>query len=111
MPGLIEYIRAGRLRALAVCTATRSHALPDVPTVSEFVPGYESSGYFGFGAPARTPAGIIDKLNKEINAGLADPKVKTRLVLQSFDPTLLVSAVPVVERRSRDPDWSQCPAD
>jgi tripartite-type tricarboxylate transporter receptor subunit TctC len=80
MPGLIEYIRAGRLRALAVCTATRSHALPDVPTVSEFVPGYESSGYFGFGAPARTPAGIIDKLNKEINAGLADPKVKTRLV-------------------------------
>jgi tripartite-type tricarboxylate transporter receptor subunit TctC len=80
MPGLIEYIRAGRLRALAVCTATRSHALPDVPTVSEFVPGYESSGYFGFGAPARTPAGIIDKLNKEINAGLADPKVKTQLV-------------------------------
>src|SRR5215510_10501433 len=80
MPGLIEYIRAGRLRALAVCTATRSHALPDVPTVSEFVPGYESSGYFGFGAPARTPAGIIDKLNKEINAGLANPKVKTQLV-------------------------------
>jgi len=80
MPASIEYIRAGRLRALAVCTATRSHALPDVPTVSEFVPGYESSGYFGFGAPARTPAGIIDKLNKEINAGLADPKVKTQLV-------------------------------
>src|SRR4029077_4840435 len=80
MPGLIEHIRAGRLRALAVCTATRSHALPDVPTVSEFVPGYESSGYFGFGAPARTPAGIIDKLNKEINAGLADPKVRTQLV-------------------------------
>jgi tripartite-type tricarboxylate transporter receptor subunit TctC len=80
MPGLIEYIRAGRLRALAVCTATRSHALPDVPTVSEFVPGYEASGYFGFGAPARTPAGIIDRLNKEINAGLADPKVKTQLV-------------------------------
>ena len=80
MPGLIEYIRAGRLRALAVCTATRSHALPDVPTVSEFVPGYEASGYFGFGAPARTPAGIIDKLNKEINADLADPKVKTQLV-------------------------------
>ena len=80
LPASIEYIRAGRLRALAVCTATRSHALPDVPTVSEFVPGYESSGYFGFGAPARTPAGIIDKLNKEINAGLADPKVKTQLV-------------------------------
>src|SRR5262252_8991110 len=80
MPGSIEYIRAGRLRALAVCTATRSHALPDLPTVSEFLPGYESSGYFGFGAPARTPAGIVDKLNKEINAGLADPKLKTQLV-------------------------------
>jgi tripartite-type tricarboxylate transporter receptor subunit TctC len=80
MPALIEYIRAGRLRALAVCTATRSHALPDLPTVSEFLPGYESSGYFGFGAPARTPAGIVDKLNKEINAGLADPKLKTQFV-------------------------------
>jgi tripartite-type tricarboxylate transporter receptor subunit TctC len=63
-----------------VCTATRSHALPDLPTVSEFLPGYESSGYFGFGAPARTPAGIVDKLNKEINAGLADPKLKTQFV-------------------------------
>jgi tripartite-type tricarboxylate transporter receptor subunit TctC len=80
MPASIEYIRAGRLRALAVCTATRSHALPDLPTVSEFVPGYESSGYFGFGAPARTPAGIVGKLNQEINAGLADPKLKTQLV-------------------------------
>src|SRR5215471_16193558 len=80
MPASIEYIRAGRLRALAVCTATRSHALPDLPTVSEFVPGYESSGYFGFGAPANTPAEIVDKLNKEINAGLADPKLKTQLV-------------------------------
>src|SRR6516165_3989376 len=80
MPALIEYIRAGRLRALAVCTATRSHALPDLPTVSEFLPGYESSGYFGFGAPARTPAGIVDKLNKEISTGLADPKLKTQFV-------------------------------
>jgi len=79
MPALIEYIRAGRLRALAVCTSTRSDALPDLPTVSEFVPGYESSGYFGFGAPARTPAGIVDKLNKEINAGLADPTMRGRL--------------------------------
>jgi tripartite-type tricarboxylate transporter receptor subunit TctC len=76
MPASIEYIRAGKLRALAVCTATRSHALP---TVTEFVPGYESSGYFGFGAPAGTPAGIIEKLNKEVNAGLADPKLKTQL--------------------------------
>jgi tripartite-type tricarboxylate transporter receptor subunit TctC len=79
MPASIEYIRAGKLRALAVCTVTRSHALPDVPTVAEFVPGYESSGYFGFGAPAKTPAEVIYKLNKEINAGLADRKLKAQL--------------------------------
>jgi tripartite-type tricarboxylate transporter receptor subunit TctC len=76
----IEYIRAGRLRALAVTTATRSDALPNVPTVGEFVPGYEASGWFGIGAPKNTPSEIIDKLNKEINAGLADPKIKARLV-------------------------------
>ena len=80
MPASIEYIRAGKLRALAVCTVTRSDALPDVPTVAEFVPGYESSGYFGFGAPVKTPAEVVDKLNQEINAGLADPKLKTQLV-------------------------------
>jgi tripartite-type tricarboxylate transporter receptor subunit TctC len=62
-----------------VCTVTRSDALPDVPTVAEFVPGYESSGYFGFGTPAKTPAEIVDKLNQEINAGLADPKLKAQL--------------------------------
>jgi tripartite-type tricarboxylate transporter receptor subunit TctC len=75
----IEYIRAGRLRALAVTTATRSDALPDVPTVDEFVPGYEASAWFGVGAPKATPAEIVEKLNKEINAGLADPKIKARL--------------------------------
>jgi tripartite-type tricarboxylate transporter receptor subunit TctC len=79
MPASIEYIRAGKLRALAVCTITRSDALPDLPTVAEFVPGYESSGYFGFGAPPKTPAEIVDKLNQEINAGLADPKLKAQL--------------------------------
>jgi tripartite-type tricarboxylate transporter receptor subunit TctC len=78
MPGSIEYIRAGRLRAVAVTTATRSEALPDVPTVGEFVTGYEASGFFGVGAPKNTPAEIIDKLNKEINAGLADPKLRAR---------------------------------
>jgi len=78
-PASIEYIKAGRLRALALTTATRSEALPDIPTVAEFVPGYESSGYFGFGAPKATPAEIVDKLNKEINAGLVDPKFKARL--------------------------------
>ena len=75
----IEYIRAGKLRALAVTTATRSEALPDIPTVGEFVPGYEASGWYGVGAPKDTPAEIVDKLNREINAGLADPKIKERL--------------------------------
>jgi tripartite-type tricarboxylate transporter receptor subunit TctC len=79
-PASIEYIRAGTLRALAVTTAARSEALPDVPTVGEFVPGYEASGWFGVGAPKSTPAEIIDKLNREINAGLADAKIKERLV-------------------------------
>ena len=78
-PSSIEYIRAGKLRALAVTTATRSEALPDIPTVGEFVPGYEASAWFGIGAPKNTPAEIVDKLNKEINAGLADPKLKARL--------------------------------
>jgi tripartite-type tricarboxylate transporter receptor subunit TctC len=77
--GLLEYIRAGKLRALAVTTATRSEALADLPTVGDFVPGYEASGWFGVGAPRNTPSEIIDKLNKEINAALADPKLKTRL--------------------------------
>jgi tripartite-type tricarboxylate transporter receptor subunit TctC len=72
----IEHIRAGKLRALAVTTAKRSEALPDIPTVGDFLPGYESSLWFGVGAPKNTPAEIIDKLNKEINAGLADPKIK-----------------------------------
>ena len=75
----IEHVRAGNLRALAVTTATRSEALPDIPTVGDFVPGYEASGWFGLGAPKNTPAEIVDKLNKEINAGLADPKIKARL--------------------------------
>ena len=79
MPASIEYIRAGKLRALAVTTATRSEALPDIPTVGEFVPGYEASAWYGIGAPKNTPAEIVDKLNKEINAGLADPKMKARL--------------------------------
>ena len=79
MPASIEYIRAGKLRALAVTTATRSEALPDIPTVGDFVPGYEASVWYGIGAPKNTPAEIIDKLNKEINAGLADPKIKARL--------------------------------
>jgi tripartite-type tricarboxylate transporter receptor subunit TctC len=77
--GLIEYIRAGKLRALAVTTATRSEALPDVPPMGDFVPGYEVIAWFGVGAPMNTPAGIVDKLNKEINAALADPRMKARI--------------------------------
>ena len=79
VPSSIEYIRAGKLRPLAVTTATRSEALPDIPTVGEFVPGYEASSWFGIGVPTGTPAEIIDKLNSEINAALADPKFKARL--------------------------------
>ena len=75
----IEYIRAGRLRALAVTAATRSDALPDLPTVSEFVPGFEASFWTGIGAPRNTPTEIVDKLNNEINAALADPNMRARL--------------------------------
>jgi tripartite-type tricarboxylate transporter receptor subunit TctC len=79
MPSVIEYIRAGRLRALAVTTATRSDALPAIPTVGEFVPGYEASAWYGVGVPKNTPAEIVDKLNEAIDAGLADPTIKARL--------------------------------
>ncbi len=78
MPETIEYIRAGTVRPLAVTSATRAEALPDLPTVAEFVPGYESNVWFGVAAPRNTPAEIVDRLNKEINAGLADPKLKAR---------------------------------
>jgi tripartite-type tricarboxylate transporter receptor subunit TctC len=79
MSSSIQYVRAGKLRALAVTTATRSPVLPDIPTVAEFVPGYEANFWTGIGAPKNTPAEIVDKLNKEINATLADAKVKARL--------------------------------
>ena len=79
MPGSVEYVKAGKLRALAVTTVTRSNELPDIPTVGDFVPGYEVSQWYGVGAPKGTPTEIIDKLNKEINAGLVDPKIKARL--------------------------------
>jgi tripartite-type tricarboxylate transporter receptor subunit TctC len=78
MPPAIGYIRAGQLRALAVTTATRSEALPDVPTVASFVPGYEASASYGIGVPKDTPAEIIRRLNSEINAALADPRMKAR---------------------------------
>jgi tripartite-type tricarboxylate transporter receptor subunit TctC len=80
LPASIQHIKSGKLRALAVTTAARSEALPEVPTVAEFVPGYEASGWNGVCAPRNTPVEIIGKLNNAINAGLADPKVKGRLV-------------------------------
>ncbi len=75
----IDHIRNGTLRPLAVTAATRSEALPDIPTIGEFVPGYEASTWVGLGAPKNTPAEIVDRLNREINAGLADPKIRKRL--------------------------------
>ena len=78
-PTSIEYIRAGKLRPLAVTTTERWDGLPDVPTISDFVPGYEASGWFGLGAPRNTPSEIVDTLNREVNAGLTDAKFKARL--------------------------------
>jgi tripartite-type tricarboxylate transporter receptor subunit TctC len=88
MPSIIQHIRAGSLRALAVTTATRSAQLPDVPTVAETVPGYEASALFGVGAPKKTPPEIIEKLNKEINAVLAEPDTKKRLIDLGGEPLL-----------------------
>jgi tripartite-type tricarboxylate transporter receptor subunit TctC len=79
LPSSIEHVRTGKLRALAVTTATRSPALPDIPTVGDFVPGFEASVWQGVGAPKNTPPEIVEKLNKEINAALADPKMRAQL--------------------------------
>jgi tripartite-type tricarboxylate transporter receptor subunit TctC len=79
LPSSLNFIQTGKLRALAVTSATRQAVLPDVPTVGEFVPGYEGTAWFGIGAPKNTPKEIVNELNREINAGLADPKLKARL--------------------------------
>jgi tripartite-type tricarboxylate transporter receptor subunit TctC len=89
----IPHIKAGKVRALAVTTAARSELLPDLPTIGDFVPGYEASGSFGFGAPRNTPAEIIEKLNREINAVLADPKVKARIAELGGEPLAGSAAV------------------
>jgi tripartite-type tricarboxylate transporter receptor subunit TctC len=78
LPSSIEYIATDKLRGLAVTSAVRSQARPDLPTIGEFVPGYEMSAWFGVGVPKGTPTEVIDKLNREINAGLADPRIKPR---------------------------------
>jgi tripartite-type tricarboxylate transporter receptor subunit TctC len=87
-----EYVRAGNVRALAVTTATRSEVLPDVPVMAEFVPGYEACAWHGVGAPKDTPAGIIDALNREINASLSDPDLKVRLVGEGIEPLSMTPA-------------------
>src|SRR5262249_27209854 len=87
----IQYIRSGMLRALAVTTATRSDVLPDIPTLAEFVPAYEASYWYGLGAPKDTPAEVIDKLNREINAVAVDPLIKARLAGLGVDPVLMTS--------------------
>jgi tripartite-type tricarboxylate transporter receptor subunit TctC len=92
MPGSIEFIRAGQLRALAVTTATRLQVLPDIPTVSEFVPSYEASFWTGVGVPQNTPIEIIEKLNKEINAALADPRISARLTDLGGVPLIVTPA-------------------
>ena len=86
IPSSLDFIRAGKLRALAVTTATRSGLLPDIPTVGEFVPGYEATAWFGIGAPKNTLTEIVGKLNKEINSGLANPTMKARLLALGADP-------------------------
>ena len=86
VPAAIEYIKAGKLRPLAVTTATRSEALPEVPTLSDFLPGFESSQWYGVGAPSGTPADVVMKLNKQINAGLADPQLKARITELGGEP-------------------------
>jgi tripartite-type tricarboxylate transporter receptor subunit TctC len=91
-PVASEYIKVGKLRALAVTTATRSEALPDIPTVGEFVPGYEASAWYGVGAPRNTPTEVVDRLNKEINVALADSEMKARLAELGF--TTLTGAPP-----------------
>jgi len=90
MASSIEYIRAGKLRALAVTTTTRSESLPEIPIVADFVPGYEASAFFGIGAPKSAPAEIVERLNKEINAALANPKMKSRLA--DFGGTVLTGS-------------------
>jgi tripartite-type tricarboxylate transporter receptor subunit TctC len=92
IPQSLEYIRSGKLRGLAVTTATRSEALPDVPSMGDFVPGFEAGSWWGAGVPKDTPVEIIDKLNKEINAGLVDPKMKMRLAELGTTPLLFTPA-------------------
>jgi tripartite-type tricarboxylate transporter receptor subunit TctC len=113
VPTSIEFIRAGKLRPLAVTTAARSHLLPDLPTVADFVPGYEASAWYGLGVPRGTPEVIVDRLNTEINAILADPKPKARFAelgasRMQVRPPSSGSSSPMKPRSG--PRWSSSPA-
>jgi tripartite-type tricarboxylate transporter receptor subunit TctC len=88
----LEHVKAGKLRALAVTSAKRSTLLPDVPAAGEFVRGYEASGWQGIGVPKGTPAAIVNRLNREINAGLADPKIKQRFADMGYEPFVTTPA-------------------
>jgi tripartite-type tricarboxylate transporter receptor subunit TctC len=92
LPLSVEFIRTGKLRALAVTTATRWPRLPDLPAMGEFVPGYDASGWIGIGAPKSTPTAIIEKLNSEINAVIADPNMKVRLIDLGIEPVPMTPA-------------------
>ena len=85
--GSLDHVRSGRLRALGVTTAERAHVLPDVPSIAEFVPGYEAGGWYGIGVPRNVPVEIVDKLNREVNASLADPKLKARFADMGYATT------------------------
>jgi tripartite-type tricarboxylate transporter receptor subunit TctC len=91
-PETIEYIRNGKLRAIGVTTSTRSAALPEIPAIGEFVPGYETSGWWGLCTPKNTPAAIVERLNNEMNAVLADPAIKARLATLDAEPMVMTSA-------------------
>lgn len=107
MSSSIEHIRAGNLRALGVTTTTRSHVLPDVPTVADTVPGFEFTAWFGVGVPKGTPPAIIEKLNREINAGLADPRIKARLADLGADPFVASPTQMVSHVASETEKWGK----
>ena len=107
MSSSIEHIRAGKLRALGVTTMTRSHVLPDVPTVADTVPGFEFTAWFGVGVPKGTPPAIIDKLNREINAGLTDPRIKARLADLGAEPFIASPAQMVAHVAAETEKWGK----
>jgi tripartite-type tricarboxylate transporter receptor subunit TctC len=107
IPTVVAHIRSGKLRALAVTTTKRSPALPDTPTIAEFVPGYDASGYFGFGAPAAMPKEIIDTLNKTINATITDPATKEKLISLGVEPITMTPAQYVKLSADETEKWSK----